>query len=90
VFSIAIAAVTGVEVDPAAIAGIVLVISTYIVGQGLVDKPVGQAQVEGSLNVGKLQLELYAKNLEAQFAEVTNELEVTKAAVELTAVPDVE
>lgn len=90
VFSIAIAAATGVTIDPAAIAGIVVVISTYIVGQGLVDKSVGEAQVVGMLDVGKAQLTQYAQNLEAQLAEVTNQLEVTEAAVKLTVVPDAE
>ena len=88
VFSIAIAAATGVTIDPAAIAGIVVVISTYIVGQGIVDKSVGTAQVQGAFDTGRLQLEMYAKNLETEFARVTNELEVTQAAVQLTVVPD--
>ncbi|KKL69759.1 hypothetical protein LCGC14_2111730 [marine sediment metagenome] len=79
VFSIAIAELTGYDVDPAAIAGVVFVISTYIVGQGIVDKSVGTAQVMGALDVGKAQLEAYARNLEQELAKLADELEVEKA-----------
>ena len=88
VFSIAIAAATGITIDPAAIAGIVVVISTYIVGQGLVDKSVGAAQVAGAFDAGKIQMELYARNLEAELAQVTAQLQGPPA--ELTSVPDLE
>lgn len=90
VFATAIAAATGIDIDPAALAGIIVVISTYIGSQAIVDKSVGQAQVQGAFDTGKLQLELYAKQLEAQFTEVTQELEVMKAAATLVAVPEVE
>ena len=90
VFSIAIAAATGIQIDPAALAGIVLVISTYIVGQGIVDKGVGTAQVHGAFDAGKIQMELYARNLEEQLKQVTATLEVTEKAAQLTVVPDVE
>ncbi len=90
VFATAIAAATGVDIDPAALAGIIVVISTYIGSQAIVDKSVGAEQVKGAFDTGRLQLELYAKQLEEQFAAVTQELEVQKAATQLVAVPDEE
>ena len=77
VFSIAIAELTGVEIDPAAIAGIVLVVATYVVGQGIVDQgafQVASASVYAASEVGKLQLEVYVRNLETQLADLVNKL----------------
>ena len=90
VFSVAIAAATGIQIDPAALAGIIVVISTYIGSQAIVDKSVGAEQVRGAFDTGRLQLEMYAKNLEVEFAKVTNDLEVMTAAATLTVVPDVD
>ena len=83
VFSFAIAEATGYDVSPETIAGIILVVSSYIIGQGLVDKSVVTAQVIGATDVGRAQLELYARNLEEQLKVVVNDLDVQKAAAEL-------
>jgi hypothetical protein len=90
VFSIAIAEGTGYDLSPETIAGIILVVSTYIIGQGIVDKSVVTAQVQVAGDVGRAQLELYARNLEEQLKVVVAELEINKAAVQLTLVPDLE
>jgi hypothetical protein len=74
-------------VSPEAIAGIILVVSTYIVGQGIVDKSVVAAQVIVAGDVGRAQLELYARNLEEQLKSVVNDLEIQKAAAELPRLP---
>ena len=87
VFSIAIAEATGYDVSPEAIAGIILVVSTYIVGQGIVDKSVVTAQVQVAGDIGRAQLELYARNLEEQLKSVANDLEIQKAAAELPRLP---
>ena len=79
VFSIAIAEATGVEVDPAAIAGIVLTISAYIASQAIVDKSVVTAQVVGALDVGRAQLTQYAASLEVQVKALADDLDVEKA-----------
>ncbi len=70
VISILIAEYFGVDVEPQAIAGLAVVASTYIVGQSLVDKGVGAEQVKVAGDVGRAQLELYARNLEAQLTEM--------------------
>ena len=90
VFSIAIAEATGYDVSPEAIAGIILVVSTYIVGQGIVDKSVVTAQVIAASDVGRAQLELYARNLEEQLKTVVNDLEIQKVAAELPRLPRAE
>ena len=40
-----------------------------------VDKNVVKAQVQGAMDTGKLQLELYARNLEQELEKVTAQLE---------------
>ena len=84
VASIFIAEQWGVNVSPEAIAGVVIVAVGYIFGQGIVDKNVVTEQVKAAGDVGKAQLEAYARNLETQLTAVTNQLQQE----ELTVVPN--
>lgn len=86
VFSIAIAELTGYDLDPATIAGIIVVISTYIVGQGIVDKSVTTEQVKVAGDIGRAQLEMYAKNLEEQLKAVVGQLQAEQVVETLVAV----
>ena len=54
--------------------------ATYMFGQGIVDKAVVTEQVKVAGDTGRLQLELYAKNLEAQLTKLMD--------TPLVAVPD--
>ena len=56
----------GVDISPETILGIAGVAGAYIFGQGIVDKSVVTKQVEVAGDVGRAQLELYARNLENQ------------------------
>lgn len=89
-FSLAIAELTGIEIDPATIGGIIVVISTYIVGQGLVDKSVVTAQVAAASDIGRAQVEQYAKNLEDQLTAVLGQLKDEQIVEGLTSAPDIE
>ena len=64
-----------VQVNPEAIAGLAFIIGTYVFGQGMVDKAVVTKQVEIAGDVGRAQLELYARNLETQLAAVTAQIQ---------------
>ena len=68
VAAILIAEFTGVVISPEAIAGVAFLVGTYIFGQGLVDKSVVSEQVKVAGDAGKLQLQLYARNLEQELA----------------------
>ena len=70
VVSILIAELFGVNVSPEAIAGVAFLAGTYIFGQGLVDKSVVTEQVKVAGDTGRLQMELYARNLETQLEEI--------------------
>ena len=70
VLAILIAEFTGVNVSPEAIAGVAFLAATYIFGQGLVDKSVVSEQVKVAGDTGRLQMELYARNLESQLEEI--------------------
>ena len=70
VVSLLIAEFTGVSVSPEAIAGVAFLVGTYILGQGLVDKSVVTEQVKVAGDTGRLQMELYARNLESQLEEI--------------------
>lgn len=87
VVSILLAEFAGIDISPEAIAGAIVMASTYVFSQGLVDKSVVTAQVQSGLDVGKLQLELYAKNLEAQLEVVASQLQATEIVGGLTGVP---
>ena len=67
---IVLAQAFGVALDPEVIAGIVLLASSYVFGQGIVDKGVGSEQVKAQGDAEKLQLTLYARNLEAQLTSL--------------------
>lgn len=84
VVSILIAEFLGIQVSPEAIAGVAFLAGTYIFGQGLVDKSVISEQVKVAGDTGRLQLELYARNLEAQLEQVM------EPAPELAVVPPAE
>jgi uncharacterized membrane protein len=73
VISLLIAEFTGVSVSPEAIAGIAFLVGTYILGQGLVDKDVMSEQVKVAGDTGRLQMELYARNLEQQLEQIIGE-----------------
>jgi hypothetical protein len=86
VFSIALSQVAGVDVAPEAIAGLVVAASAYIFGQGIVDKSVVSEQIRSATDVGKLQMQVYIRNLESQLTELLDE-GLPEAPAELTAVP---
>jgi len=83
--SVLIASFFGVDVDPEALAAIAFIVGTYIFGQGLVDKSVVTEQVKVAGDVGRIQVEQYARNLEQQLAQV---LGVDEGAVDLSVVPE--
>ena len=70
VVAILIAEFTGISVSPEAIAGVAFLAATYIFGQGLVDKSVVSEQVKVAGDVGRIQVEAYARNLEAQLEQI--------------------
>ena len=70
VVSILIMEFAGVSVSPEAIAGVAFLAATYIFGQGLVDKSVVSEQVRVAGDAGKLQLQLYARNLEQELEKL--------------------
>jgi len=74
VVSLLIAEFFGVQVSPEAIAGIAFLVGTYVLGQGLVDKSVITEQVKVAGDTGRLQMELYARNLETQLEQIMNPL----------------
>ena len=67
---IVLAQAFGVALEPELIAGVVLLASSYIFGQGIVDKGVGTEQVKVAGDVGRIQVEAYARNLEAQLENI--------------------
>lgn len=83
--SILLAEFLGVQVSAEALGAIAFLGASYIFGQGIVDKEVGKAQVKVAGDTGRLQIELYAKNLEAQLESVMN---ISPGAVDLTVVPE--
>ena len=70
VIALLVAEFTGVSVSPEAIAGVAFLAATYIFGQGLVDKSVVTEQVKVAGDTGRLQMELYARNLESQLEQI--------------------
>ena len=86
VVSILIADFVGVDVDPAAVAGLAAIVGTYLIGQGIVDKAVVTEQVKVAGDVGRAQLELYARNLENQLKEIERMAEMQEAAAGLASI----
>ena len=80
--SVFVAQAFDVEIDPAAIVGLAGVIITYIFGQSWVDKNATTAAVTGELDLARAQLLAYARQLEAQLAELDSN--VTPLGVEIT------
>jgi uncharacterized membrane protein len=76
----------GVNVAPEALMGIAAIVASYIGIQGIVDKSVVTKQVEVAADIGRAQLENYARNLETQLEAVTAQLNVPT----LTSVPDMD
>ena len=68
--SILIAEFFGVSVSPEALASVAALAVAYIFGQGIVDKSVVSAQVQVAGDTGRLQMELYARNLEQQLEQI--------------------
>ncbi len=89
VFSIAIAAATGVTIEPAAIAGIVVMATGYVVAQGNVDKGFVVEQIKVQGDVGRARIEGYAKQLEEELTKVMAQLEYAQGPA-LTPVPEEE
>ncbi len=77
VVSILIAELLGVQISPEAIAGVAFLAATYIFGQGLVDRSVVTEQVKVAGDVGRLQVEGYARNLEAQLEQIMEPAELS-------------
>ena len=73
--SLVVAQIFEIEVDPAAIAGLAAIIGTYVFSQGLVDKQVVSTQVAVAGDIGRAQLEQYARSLEGQLKVVSEDLE---------------
>ena len=89
--SILIASFFGVQVDPEALGAIAFIIGTYVFGQALVDKDVVAKQVDVAGDAGKLQLQLYARNLEQQLTDLMAPSQIGAAAeATLVPVPDIE
>ncbi len=72
ILSAVLAELFGIEVEPEVLATIAFMGASYVFAQGNIDKAVQQAQVEGALDVSKIQLQQYAANLEAQLLKVGN------------------
>ena len=70
VISILILEFSGVAVAPEAIAGLAAILATYVFGQSLVDRNVVAEQVKVQGDAGKLQLQLYARNLEQELEKL--------------------
>ena len=66
ILSVLIAEVFGIDISPEALGAIALGAGTYVIGQGLVDKSTVTEHIRTQADTTKLQLELYAKNLEAE------------------------
>ncbi len=75
ILSVLIAEFAGIDISPEALGAIVLGSATYVIGQGIVDKSVVTEQVKVMGDTGKLQLELYAKNLEEQLTKTMAQIE---------------
>ena len=88
IVSTLVAEFAGVQVSPEAIAAVVLMGATYVFGQGIVDKSVVTEQIKVAGDTGRLQLELYAKNLEEQLTKTMNQLEFAVDGPSI--VPDLE
>ena len=73
VASILIAEFFGATVSPEAIAGVAVLATSYIFGQGIVDKSVASETVRVQGDVARLQVELYARNLEKELAKFAAE-----------------
>ncbi len=89
--SVLVAEFTGIQLPPEAYGSLTLIVVTYILGQGLVDKSVNTKQVEVGGDAGKLQLQLYVRRLEEQL-EVIFDMNAPQdeAATVLEIVPDLE
>ena len=73
ILSIIIAELFGFDVSPAAIAGLIVMASSYVFAQGLVDKSVVTAQVRANADVGRIQVEMYAKTLEEELKQLISD-----------------
>ena len=87
VISILLAEFFGVNVSPETIAGIIVMASSYVFAQGIVDKSVVTAQVKATADIGRIQVEMYAKQLEEQLQMLVSE-SVIEPSGGLSSVPD--
>ena len=71
--SIILAELFGLDMSPEAIAGLIVMASSYVFAQGLVDKWVVTAQVKASSDVGRIQVEMYAKTLEEELKQLISD-----------------
>ncbi len=73
--SLVLAEYTGIDVSPEVLGSVAVLIVGYVFAQSNVDKAVVSEQVKGAMDTGKLQLELYAKNLETELQKTIAALE---------------
>ena len=60
----------GIDIAPEAIGGLVLIVGSYIFGQGWVDKKQVEAEVQAFGQEAYVELVRYARGLEVKLAEV--------------------
>lgn len=70
VVSILAADLFGIEIAPEAIAGLAVIVATYLGGQSFIDKSVVTAQVANAGDIARAQVENYARNLEAELEKL--------------------
>ena len=87
ILSIIVAELFGFDVSPAATAGLIVMASSYVFAQALVDKSVQTAQVVATSDVGRIQVEMYAKQLEEQVNQLVA-ASVVDQAVSIKSMPD--
>ena len=88
VISILLAEYFGVDVSAETIAGIIVVASSYMFAQGIVDKNVVTAQVKASADVGRIQVEMYARQLEEELKALVADSVIEEPSGP-TSVPDI-
>ena len=86
VIGMIIGELSGIEIDPAAIAGLGIIVSSYLISQGIVDKSKVAEETKVAGDIAKANAIMYARNLEQQLARITQETEYNGPV----AVPDLE
>ena len=81
--SLIVAEFTGVTVEPEAIAGLGIILSSWFISQGIVDKAKVTEETRVAGDITKANAIMYARNLEQQLERIT-------AETALSVVPDIE